>query len=451
MKNTGYRVGSDCLICASIVTLFAACTGAPPSDVEPGDDPPPAPAEPLETQPLFNDPDGGNASADDPAIWIHPTDSAASLVIATKKDAGLSVFDMSGHEIQVVAPLPAPSAVDKPGRFNNADLLYGVKLAGRTVDLVAVTDRGYDRIRFFAIDSRGAAAAGSALVDVTATVAPVFSATQTEINKGKTAYGLAAWTDSAGTSFLIVSQASTTRLARLKVVDAGGGKVGYDVVSTLDLPSTFTLPDGTIWTPCTAPGKGPQSEGMVVDRETGTLYVGQEIVGIWRVSASSALVAPKLIEKTKSFGVPAVFNAVTKQCEVSGPDPGVGGRLAADVEGLSIYYRQDGGEGYLLVSSQGDNTFAAYHRSGNNDFIGRFTIGGDGIDTVEDCDGIDVTNAPAGRFGNGLVVFQDGKNEPPVLDAMGMPRDNTNFKFVPWETIATELDLEIEPDGWRPR
>jgi 3-phytase len=433
--------------------LLAACyVGPAPDDGD--DDPPPPPVDPprapFETQPLFDDDPGGLANADDPAIWIHPTDPMASVIVVTKKTAGLSVFDVTGKELVAIPAPPAPTAADKPGRFNNVDLVYGVKLAGATVDVAITTDRGRDRLRFYAIDPRGAAAGSAVLRDVTSPDAvPVFSADQAEINAARTVYGLATWKAPDGAVYAIASQAKTTRLARLRIVEVGG-TLGYELAGTKDLPAQFTLPSGAAWAPCNEPGELAQSEGMVIDRGTGMLYVGQEQVGIWRVRADLGAGEPTLLEKTKEFGVPATFDEVTEECVVSGPDPGVGGRLAADVEGLSIYYRA-GTDGYVLVSAQGENKFAVYQRTGNQ-FIGLFDVpGAGGLDGVEECDGLDVVSAPVGEFKRGLVVMQDGHNEPAVTDATGMPRTNTNFKFVPWDTIAKQLDLAIEPAGWTPR
>jgi 3-phytase len=41
----------------------------------------------VETDPV---PSSGDA-ADDPALWIHPTEPASSLIVGTDKDAGLGV------------------------------------------------------------------------------------------------------------------------------------------------------------------------------------------------------------------------------------------------------------------------------------------------------------------------------------------------------------------------
>src|SRR5262245_41629735 len=107
-------------VAATVALGLGACMVGPADDTAPPPPPPPTgePRAPFETQPLFDDADGGKANADDPAIWVHPTDPAASLVIVTKKTAGLSVFDMNGMELVAIAAPPAPTPADKPGRFN---------------------------------------------------------------------------------------------------------------------------------------------------------------------------------------------------------------------------------------------------------------------------------------------------------------------------------------------
>ncbi|SEU23991.1 3-phytase [Nonomuraea wenchangensis] len=144
--------------------------------------------------------------------------------------------------------------------------------------------------------------------------------------------------------------------------------------------------------------------------------------------------------------MPGTYDPATDEC-VPGADPGHGGtHLAADAEGLTIYYRRDG-KGYLLASSQGDSTFAVYRREGSNAYLGQFRIGaGDGLDGAEHSDGSTVLNVPLGDFDKGLFVAHDGENTPATAD-----RENTNFKLVDWDDIADELDLEVDTGGWRPR
>nr|WP_234323553.1 phytase [Streptomyces sp. NRRL F-2580] len=391
----------------------------------------------LETPSLFDDEAGGNANADDPAIWRNEKDPDRSLVIATAKEGGLRVYDLDGRQVQSLpAPRP-PREGDAPGRFNNVDLITGLRFpGGARHDVAVVSDRGRDQLRVYRIDPRRPSAP---LVDVTdESAAPqVFSADQDEVNDQRTVYGLAAYTDRrSGRSFAVTSRRHATALALAELLPDAQGKVGYRTVRTTSLPSSFTLPDGKAWTPCGEPGELPQVEGMVVDPDTGDLYAGQEDVGIWKLDADLRSPA-RLIEKVRSFGVPGTRNPATEECD-AGADPGFGGRhVSADVEGLTIWRDPEhpGHGGYLLASSQGDDTFAVFDRERGNAYVRSFRIAAGtrpGVpDGSQECDGAAVTSAPLGRrFPNGLLVVQDGANTPGTTGPDGEARTDTDFKFV---------------------
>ncbi|MFG1754651.1 phytase [Streptosporangium sandarakinum] len=394
----------------------------------------PSVAPKVETPALYDDEAGGDANGDDPAIWVNPSDDDESVVIATAKKAGLFVYDLGGRQLQHIPAPAAPGPDDEAGRFNNVDVTYDF---GRR-DLAVVSDRGQDKLRIYAIsDGR--------LTDVTDPAAPfVFNATQQQVNDAETAYGLATWKDSTGT-YALVSRRHKTSVGLVKLLSKPGGKIGYQLVRTLDLPTSFTLPNGRTWTPCLEPGVQPQVEGMVVDQEKDVLYAAQEDVGIWRIRADLTG-TPTLVDKVREYGVPGTYDPATDEC-TPGADPGYGGRhLTADAEGLTIYYREDG-KGYLLASSQGDSTFAAYRREGTNAYLGQFRVGDhNGVDGVEHSDGSTVLNVPLGDFDEGLFVAHDGENTPAEPG-----REITNFKFTPWEDIAEPLDLDVDTDGWDPR
>jgi 3-phytase len=359
----------------------------------------------YETPGLFDDEAGGNADGDDPAIWVNDRDPDRSIVVATAKEGGLYSYRLDGTQITHV-PAPAPPGPDHaPGRFNNVDIVG---------DLAIVSDRGRDHIRFYQ--------AGT-LADVTAPDVPfVFNTTQSEVDEQKTAYGLTAWYDQRDrATYVLVSRRSTTRVALLKV-EQRGGTFGYRVVRTLDLPSEFTLPNGVKWSVCDEPGVLPQVEGMVVDYRTGTLYAGQEDVGIWRMSARLDD-RPVLIDKVREFGVPGTYDPETEEC-TPGTDPGFGGKhISADVEGLTIHY----GRNLLLASSQGDNSFAAYQLPG--EYLTSFQIRYQD-DLVQESDGAAVIGTGLGhRFPHGMLAVQDGHNA-------GEQQESTNFKFVRWDEVA---------------
>ncbi|MFE9731135.1 phytase [Streptomyces sp. NPDC005863] len=420
----------------SVVLALAAVLAAAPAAPAAGA-PLPAVTPRAETPALHDDDAGGNADADDPAIWRDAADPARSLVIATAKEGGLRAYDLDARPVQSIAAPPAEGPDDAPGRFNNVDLVHGLKLGAGRADLAVTSDRGHDRLRFYRIDRDRP---GGPLTDVTDPAAPpVFSANQAEINEQRTAYGLATWQDrSTGRSYALVSRRERTSVALLELTPNRAGTVTYRTVRTLDLPSTFRLPNGRPWTPCAEPGELPQVEGMVVDPATGTLYAGQEDVGIWRVRADLTG-KPELVDKVREYGVPGVYDEETEEC-VPGPDPGYGGkRIASDVEGLTLV-RERGGDGYLLASSQGDDTFAAYDREPgeHNEYEGGFRVtpAGGALDGSEECDGAAALNEPLGpKYPHGLLVVQDGHDAPGEGD-----RPSTDFKFVDLGKVLEALD-----------
>ncbi len=101
--------------------------------------------------------------------------------------------------------------------------------------------------------------------------------------------------------------------------------------------------------------------------------------------------------------------------------------LAADVEGLTIYYAARS-SGYLIASSQGANTFLVYRRDGSNAFVTTIDPVAGTIAKPGQTDGIELTNvATSTKFPRGLFVCQDGK---PGREG------RQNFKFFAWEEIA---------------
>jgi 3-phytase len=184
----------------------------------------------LETEAFL---DSEEADADDPAIWVHPTLSQASIVIGTLKNAGLAVFDLGGKTIQRI------DYEDEDARQNNVDLLYDVSLGGLTRDLAVVTDRGLDHVRVFAINPAGSAAA-TPLSEVTVPDPPVVFEGDNNIS----AYGIAAWKSPTGVPYVAVSQRHRTTLVLLRLVAGPSGTVGFQQVDSLALPSTFTLGGG---------------------------------------------------------------------------------------------------------------------------------------------------------------------------------------------------------------
>lgn len=375
----------------------------------------------LETQNVLDVDEGAPADArlgdaDDPAIWVHPTDPAQSLIIGALKNGGLDVYDLDGQVLQSISPEGA--------RFNNVDVQYGFTLGDRTVDLAVFTDRYGDKLIFFAIDP-----ATRQLTDVTDPANPlVFTPAGQPSDEETTAYGIALYRSaSSGKLYAFVTQRDRLQIVQVEVIDNGNGLIGFTPVRMITLPA----PDGEA---------EPQSEGMVADHELGIIYIAQEDVGIWKFAA----------EPDASAEGQLIY-----------PVAPAGDTLTADAEGLTIYYTAEG-KGYLLASSQGDNRFSVYTREGDNAYLGSFFIGDEAnpIDGAQECDGAQVINVPLGdRFPQGLLVVHDGQNLPEYLveDDGEMENANTSFKFVPWEAVAnafveiTGAPLTIDTTGYQPR
>jgi 3-phytase len=152
---------------------------------------------------------------------------------------------------------------------------------------------------------------------------------------------------------------------------------------------------------------GSQSEGCVVDDATGALYIGEEDVALWRYDLRAAP------------GTRTQVAAVAR------------GQLVADIEGVTLL--RDGGETYLIASSQGDDAFAVWTVNavpGQERYVGRFRVApANGVDGVSGTDGVDAWGGAIGRYGHGLVVMQDGDNGA----------EAQNFKLVDWATIKAAL------------
>ena len=125
--------------------------------------------------------------------------------------------------------------------------------------------------------------------------------------------------------------------------------------------------------------------------------------------------------------------------------------LVADLEGMTLYY-MDNGQGFLFISSQGNYTFGVFNRTPvgvANTFLTSFAVVDDmmGIDGVQETDSIDVTNIPLGPvFPHGAFIVQDG------MDTTADPDDTeTNFKWLPWEDIASGLGEETFSSSYNPR
>ena len=390
----------------------------------------PTPPGTVTVSPTVETPDrqpAGVNDADDAAIWVHPTDSSQSLIIATIKVGGLEVYRLDGTVVQTIGA--------GGGRFNNVDLVYPVVAGDHTSGLAIVSDRATDKLHVFRVDGR----VTPPVTEVTATNVPlVFGTTQPVTSK--TAYGVAAWRTPAGTVEVFVSQENTTNVQKVVLSGVATASVSYQKVGPLlSLPNTFRMPDGSSWTPCFNPSHPDWQahvEGMVVDPTTGVLWADQELVGLWRITTD--LGSSQLVHKITRYG--QTWTVSDSRCSVDSSSTSYGDAfLPGDLEGIGLYRAGSGSAGYLIMSNQDSSLFTVLDRNGGA-YRGSFKVGSAGsIDAVDKTDGLAVVDVPLGTaFPSGLVITQDGKNAP---------EGGTNFKFTPWQSIASPLGLTVNAGG----
>ncbi len=329
-----------------------------------------------ETDPVHH---GGDA-ADDPAIWVDPVDPEKSLILGDDKGGGLCVYGLDGRELQVL---------DETKHINNVDLRRGFLLAGafaggtahERVDLAGAGNETDRSLLFYKVNP------STRRLEPAGEIAAI----------GLVPYGACMYRSAAsGKTYTFVNDRNgVTQQWELR--DGGSGKVTGTKVRQFDV--------------------GTMVEGCVADDALGKLYIGEETVAIWKYGAEPG----------------------DGEARVRVDGTGKGGHLSADIEGLAIYAASDG-RGYLLASSQGNNTFVIYERGGTNAYVGTFRIAAGAVDGVNDTDGIEVTSAALGpAFPKGLFVAQDGSNTGPSA--------NQNYKLVPWEAIASKFvpPLLVDP------
>jgi myo-inositol-hexaphosphate 3-phosphohydrolase len=189
----------------------------------------------VETQPV---PSSGDA-ADDPAIWVHPTDPSLSTIIGTDKEGGLAVYDLDGDQIQYISGI----------RPNNVDLRYDFPLGDQTVDLVVTSDRGDDAVTLHRVDPQT-----RQLVE-----------TGPPIGSGMDVSGICMYRSPTSGDFYVFVTSDQAGPVRQWRLDGSGGQVNATQVRDLDMESV--------------------AEGCVADDDLAFLYVSEEDFGIWKFEA----------------------------------------------------------------------------------------------------------------------------------------------------------------------
>jgi 3-phytase len=319
-------------------------------------------------------------AADDPAVWVHPTDPSRSLILGTDKKAGLGVYDLSGNRVDFLAE----------GRLNNVDLRDGFVLhGGRSVAIAAATRRDDSTVVFFSIESVSGTSDSPAGGKVTRLPGGVATGLGD-------VYGTALYHSRVTGTFYLFACDKSGAARQWSLSAADDGTVSSKVVREFHI--------------------GGVAEGMVADDEQGVLFVSEEGSALWKYVAEPT---PEGEDETPRVAIDL---------------PRPRGHFTSDAEGLALL-KTGPLSGYLVLSSQGDNTYNIYQREEPHAFVRSFMIGpavgGLNIDGVSETDGIEISTSPLGsEFPGGVFVAQDGEND-------GEPQ---NFKLVDLRRIIELVD-----------
>ncbi|HXH04923.1 MAG TPA: phytase, partial [Candidatus Nitrosotenuis sp.] len=193
----------------------------------------------IETTPVA----AAGDAADDPAIWVHPTDPSLSLVFGNNKggklkEGSLESYDLSGRLLQKIS---TPS-----GFYGNVDV------RGNYV----VVAKGGIRVYQINPDTRKLSLATDG------------SGTITTAGEGLCLYdpGVAGVTDGL---YAFTITRSIGRVRQYQLLDAD-----RDGLLTGSLVRDFTI--------------GTEAEGCVADDVTGNLFISEEDVALWRYGADAS-------------------------------------------------------------------------------------------------------------------------------------------------------------------
>lgn len=343
-----------CYVSVMVAGLLAGCAGEVPLETRMANALPAVTVQAKgETEAVAT----ANAdAADDPAIWRNLENPAASLIVGTDKKAGLHVYGLDGRSRDF-----APA-----GRVNNVAL---ARSDGRTI--VVASDRNDPlraKIALYALDTAAAKLSPIGKVDA---------------GSGE-AYGVCIYAPPAASSATLVQVVSVLKGGSIALIEIGKD-LSAKIVRSWKVPT--------------------QAEGCVVESVSGTVYVGEEDVGIWRFKIGGDDMSGELIARAD------------------------GKQLVGDVEGLAIAF---GRQSYLVASSQGDNAYTVYSLPDHR-FVGRFRIAAGQLGATEETDGIELMMGDFGPdYPDGLFVAQDGINAPRAQ----------NFKLVSWADVKAALNLK---------
>ena len=280
---------------------------------------------------------------DDPAIWLHPTDTKKTIIFGTDKETNGAIyaFNLEGKIIE-------NKTIRNIRRPNNVGVAYGFQLNDSIkTDILVFTEREKQQIRVFSVP------------DMTPLDSGGFSVFKDEtVLEKKLPMGVAFYKSPKDNSFYVIvgrkTGPNTNYLYQYKL------EVNSDKIQ-----STLVRKFGAF------SGK-KEIEAIAVDSEMGFVYYADEMHCIRKYYAEPS----KGNEEISCFG---------------------GAKFESDIEGIAIA-KMNNRDGFIIVSDQQRGQFNIFDRN-TNEFIKAVNLA-----TIS-TDGCDVVTVPLNNtFKSGLFV-----------------------------------------------
>jgi 3-phytase len=189
----------------------------------------------VETDPMPSSDD----AADDPCIWVHPTDPELSLIIGTEKQTGLAVYSLQGTQVQFI-PAKEP---------NNVDLRYNFPFNGQRIDIVVANEEIEDALLVYRVDT-----ASRTLVEIG------------KVMTGIEVYGLCLYHDRVNDTFYAFVNSREGEVEQWRIFENENGAIAGELARSFNVGSGL--------------------EGCVADDVLRCVYIGEEEVALWKYNAS---------------------------------------------------------------------------------------------------------------------------------------------------------------------
>jgi 3-phytase len=360
------RCATTLLVCCA--TLAACGRGQP----EPTASPAPATAAPVPVH--AETPGSAQDNGNDVAFWIHPSDPQRSLVLVSAGTAGLEAFRLDGTR----------AAHFTGGEFDYVDVSYGSGAGADGGAMVVAYDRKQRGLWALSIDPQSLA---------------ISAISKSAFQTGGEVTGLCTYRSAVtGDQYAFAATHGLIEQWKFYVAD---GEVRGTLVRTIPI--------------------GIGAGYCATDSTSGSLYVTEETVGIWKLAAE-----PETEAERSAVDLVVPF-----------------GTLKEEVKGIAVY-RVDASTAYLIATDAGDQSYSVYDLAGHKLF-GRFkataAAGNAELDAVGESEGIAATAYDfGGAYPAGLLAIFDESNEG----------GHGNAKLVRWSAIADALKISAAK-GFEPR